>query len=166
MNSHSPIGTENDSETETAAVVSISAFVIIGEEHTGHGIEPFPATEDPDEHADAILGAIHAEPETLKFRLTGGDDHGDGLTSYDYLAPATLAELSAFMDWVGEEPGSGTPNMGLLTGPEEYGYIPEGMTFSADGMDWNIGGITRFAGVDFAVFPLTENAARATFGGE
>lgn len=146
------------------ALASLSVYVFVGGEMRPPGIDPYPATEDPDEHADRILAEVAPEP-SLTWRQTGGDDHGDGLTSYDYVAELPdVQSLARFIGWIGGAPGDGTPNMGILTGPEEWGYIPAGMTWSADGIDWNIGGVTRIAACDAAVFPITIDAYHATFG--
>lgn len=150
-------------EVEPVALASLSVYVMLG--RNAPNLEAWPATDDPDEHADAILAGLHVEPEGLAWRQSGGDDHGDGLTSFDYVAElADLDALAALVDWAGGEPGDGTPNMGILTGPEEWGHIPGGMTWGLDGMDWNMGGVTRYAGVDVSVFPITVDAATATFG--
>ena len=146
------------------ALGGITVYVFLGGDMRSPGIEPFPETDDPDEHADRVLAEVHPDPQ-LVWRLTGGEDHGDGLTSYDYVAEIPDADsLTRFMDWIGAEPGDGTPNLGIITGPEEYGHIPGGMTWDADGMDWNISGITRIAAASFAVFPITVAAYEATFG--
>lgn len=146
-------------QSRTDALVTISAYIMIGGEdarNLGH----FAATDDPDEYASAVLGEVSPPMAPDRWRLTGGDDHGDGLTSYDYLAAVNLTELREFLDWIGQNIEDATPNMGILTGPEEYGHIPAGLSWSGDGMDWNVGGLTRLAGVDYAVFPVSEDAAR------
>lgn len=148
---------------EPVALASLTAYVQLGAD--APNVRAYEATDDPDEHADAILRKVGAEPESLSWRQTGGDDHGDGITSYDYIAEIPDADtLAAFLRWAGVEAGEGTPNLGILTGPEEWGHIPGGMTWNLEGMDWNVGGITPFHMVDVAVFPITVEAYAATFG--
>lgn len=150
-------------EPQSAAIVSLSVYVILSDdEGIRHNVEPFgPTTDDPDSYGDAVLREVNPEP-ALVWRQSGGDDHGDGLTSFDYIAEvADLETLAAFLRWAGVEAADATPNGGLLTGPEEYGYIPVGASWTLDGMDWNIGGVTRVAGVDVAAFALTLEAAEA-----
>ena len=150
--------------TEPIALASLTVYAYIGGDMRPPGVEPYPGTDNPDVHADMILHEVHPEPE-LSWRQTGGDDHGDGLTSWDYVAELpSVNAVREFMSWIGAEPGDGTPNLGIITGPEEWGHIPGGMTWNMDGMDWNIGGVTRLVAVDAAVFPITVDAAEATFG--
>lgn len=145
-----------------AAMLGVSAYVQIGETSSPN-LEWSPETDDPDEYSDDILKELHL-PEGLEWRLTGGDDHGDGLTSFDYIAEADFSQVKTFLEWIGQDVDHATQNMGLLTGPEEYGLIPGGITFNADGMDWNIGGVTRIAGADFSIWPISIPAAEIVFG--
>lgn len=146
------------------AVLGLTVYILIGGEATN--IESWEATDDPDTYADAVLREVAPEPSD-GWRLTGGDDLGDGLTTYTYIREATVADIEAFESWA-DGPGafeSATPNGGLLTGPEEYGYIPGGRTISCDGMSWNVGGVTRIAAVDCHAWPITVPAAAYVFDG-
>jgi hypothetical protein len=154
--------------TEPTALLGLSVYVILGEGNAVPNVEPWetiPGEDvDPDAYSDAILAGLHVEPSEVSWRLTGGDDHGDGLTSFDYVAEVDTATVGRFLDWVGGTPGEGIPNLGIITGPESFGTIPGGMTWNCSGMDWNVGGITRYVTVDCSVWPITVDAYRATFG--
>lgn len=146
--------------TDAAAIASVTGYIILGPDSPN--LEGWEPIEDPDEYADALLRQLSAPGEG--WRYANGDDHGDGLTSYTYFRElADMDEVRAFVEYANgnaDDPIDGmTPNMGLLTGPEEYGYIPAGLSWSADGMEWNIGGITRIAGADTALFPLSVECA-------
>ena len=156
-----------DDTREPVALATLSVYGFLGGNMRSPGYDPIgEATDKPDEYADRVLAEVAPEP-VLAWRQTGGDNHGDGLTSWDYVAELPDVDaVRAFMRWLGAEPGDGTPNLGIITGPEEYGLIPGGMTWDMDGMQWNISGVSRIAACDGSVFPITIEAARAVFGAE
>jgi hypothetical protein len=147
--------------SETVAIASVTGYIVLGPDSPN--LEGWQPTEDPDGYGDRVLTELHVPGDG--WRLTGGDDHGDGLTSYTFMRELSgMDEVRSFVDYANgnaDDPERGmTPNMGLLTGPEEYGYIPAGLSWSLDGMDYNVGGISRIAGCDAALFPLSIECAR------
>jgi hypothetical protein len=151
------------------ALVGITAYVFTDGGMHPPGIHGFDLEDkdDPDSISKDVLSGLVLEANGvgLAFRLTGGDDHGDSLTSYDYVAEvADIDSLRSFVAYANDNPDDpsedATPNMGIITGPEEHGFIPAGLSWSLDGMQWNMGGVTRYASVDLAAWPITLEAAR------
>ena len=153
------------------ALIGITAYVILRGDggNLAVNMDCYPATDNPDEYADAVLASL-ALPESLaaSWHHSGGDDHGDGLTSYSYVLPVySMDTVRAAVEWATgypEDPWQGaTENMGIIIG---YAYgidahmIPDGVTYSMDGMQWNVGGITAVAGSELSVWPVSMDAAR------
>lgn len=142
------------------AVIAVTGYIQLGGQYPN--LESWAETDDPDEYADSVQKELVLPGEGWQYR--NGDDMGDGLTSYTYFLTVQDSDImAAVLDYAGETVETAAEsdlNMGLITGPGEYGYIPCGRSYSLDGMDWNMGGITRIAGCDVAIFPLDEEAAR------